>query len=177
MGWYTTGRAAALLGTTTPTIRAMVGDGRLVGESREGRERRTWKVLESSVEAYLVEHGRFEVRPVRRKSADDADLREQFGAMRAELRDLRAQVATDRESSARERAELAAQVTALRDLPLRLRAKADAVQEAGEEQAAAADHLRDALAAQARATDALRRALREQDDALGEFLVPDLPQP
>ena len=60
-------------------------------------------------------------------------------------------------------------------LSAKLRAKADAVQEAGQEQAAAADHLRDALAAQARATDALRRALREQDDVLGQFLVPDLP--
>lgn len=153
----------------------MVVDGRLVGEAREVRARRAWRVLESSVDAYVAEHGRLAARSSPRRDQGDAVVRGQFEALRAELAELRVEVVADRESRDRERAEFAAQVAALRELPLRLRAKADAVQEAGQEQAAAADHLRDALAAQARATDALRRALREQDDVLGQFLVPDLP--
>jgi excisionase family DNA binding protein len=166
MEWLTTGEAAALLGTSTTTIRAMAARGELMHRTTSGQERQRWAISHDAAESWLAANGRIDERRGRRHSipVQDTDVRQQLTTMTQQYRSVQA-----------ERDRLRDEVAVLRAVALQLRARNDAVSEAESYQAEAAKLLLDAARAQAQATAALRRGLSAQDDALGQYLEPGVP--
>lgn len=165
--WLSTGEAAALLGTTTTTIRTMAVRGDLEYRTVRGNERARWTISRASVESRLAANGRMDRRRRSRQGApieNDEGLGRLESSMEQHYQDLQA-----------DRDRLRDEVAALRAVALQLRARNDAITEAESYQAQAAKLLLDAARAQSQATDALRRGLSAQDHALGQFLVPGLP--
>ena len=167
MEWLTTGEAAAMLGTSTTTIRAMAGRGDLVHRITDGRERRRWAISRDSAQSWLAAHGRVNDRRSYRRTAvtHDADFHQVLGTVVQELRHMEA-----------DRDRLSNEVAVLRAVALQLRARNEAISQAESYQAQASKLLLDAAQAQALAAEALRRGLSAQDDALGQFLVPGPPR-
>ena len=167
MEWLTTGQAAAMLGTSTTTIRAMAARGELVHRTTSGQERQKWSISRDSAQSWLAANGRIDERRHNRRQAapaQDAEVRQQLASMTQKYRYLQA-----------DHDRLSDEVVVLRAVALQLRARNTAISEAESYQAEAAKLLLDAARAQARATEALRRGLSAQDDALGQFLVPGPP--
>lgn len=164
--WLSTGEAAALLGTSTTTIRTMAARGDLEYRTVRGHERAKWTISRGSVESWLAANGRIDRRRRGRESApaggDDGLGR--LESMEQQNRYLQA-----------DRDRLRDEVVTLRAVALQLRARNDAITEAESYQAQAAKLLLDAARAQSQAADALRRGLEAQDNALGQFLVPGPP--
>lgn len=164
--WLTTGEAAALLGRSTTTIRAMAARGDLEYRTVRGNERTRWAISRDSAESWLASSGRFDRRRRSRQTAPigDDDLLRRLESMEQQHRYLQA-----------DRDRLSDEVATLRAVALQLRARNDAITEAESYQAQAAKLLLDAARAQSQAADALRRGLSAQDNAVGQFLVPGLP--
>ena len=167
MEWLSTGEAAAMLGTSTTTVRTMAARGELVHRITGGQERQRWAISRDSAQSWLATNGRIDDRRHRRHAVptQDADVHQQLASMTQQYRYLQA-----------DHDRLSDEVAVLRTVALQLRARNDAVSEAESYQAEAAKLLLDAARAQARATEALRRGLSAQDDALGQFLVPGPPR-
>lgn len=168
-----TREAAGLLGTSQPTVRALIGKG-LLDASKEARGTRfSWRVNKDSVERHLKEHGRYDGQ--RRTGASRLEKLE------SELSALRAAIARDVTMPAvdggieRERDDLRAQVVSLQDALTRSNVVAELQRDADTERAAVIDHLLAASAAGERA-DALRRqALAQLEEALAGFARPGHP--
>lgn len=167
MEWLTTGQAAAMLGTSTTTIRAMAARGELVHQITDGRERQRWTISRMSAQSWLAANGRIDDRRNRRHAGptQDADVHRVLDSVRHQLQHMQA-----------DRDRLSDEVAALRVVALQLRARNEAVSDAESYQAKAARLLLDAAQAQALAAEALRRGLSAQDEALGQFLVPGPPR-
>jgi excisionase family DNA binding protein len=166
MEWLTTGEAAAMLGTSITTIRAMAARGELIHRNTSGQKRQKWAISRDSARSWLATNGRVDERRHNRQvaTAQDADARQQLASMMQQYQYLQA-----------DRDRLSDEVAVLRAVALQLRARNTAVSEAESHQAEASKLLLEATRAQARATEALRRGLSAQDDALGQFLVPGPP--
>jgi hypothetical protein len=130
-------------------------------------------VAAASVEAYLAEHGRVdERRATRRRVAHDWS---------AELESLRGEVAQPRhraaeESDQYELSRCRAEVTALRAALLELRARQAPLVEASVADHTVIEHLQATIAAQNDMIQNLRRALSLTDAAVGQFVVPGVPE-
>lgn len=174
--WLSTTQAAERLGTTLATVRALVESGQLIGTAEARVVRRRWRIDAASVEAYLDERGRLDLRReasmeiAAARRSDIKWLAAEIAALRSELKERPSSVEHDRILAQVEQQR--AQLVALGEVALRLRARAEAVEEAERHHAKAVEHLTAAVAAQSQASAALRRALLHADDALGQFLVP-----
>lgn len=147
--WLTTGQAAAVLGTSTTTVRKLAAAGVLTCRTEVRPQRRRWVISEESALRWVSENGRIDER--RQQAASTAGPSSVAQAEIARLRDDNA---------------------VLRDVGLRLRARNEAVAAAEAHQARAAELLGEAVAQQAAAAAQLRQALGEQDDAIGQLLTP-----
>ena len=137
------------------------------------RYRNRWSVAAASVEAYLAEHGRVdERRAAQRRIAHDWS---------AELEGLRAQVAqlrrrTSEQPDQHELSRCRAEVTALRAALLELRARQAPLVEASAADYTVIEHLKATIAAQNDMIQNLRRALSLTDAAVGQFVLPGVPE-
>lgn len=166
------GEAAEVLGTSRPTVRALIAKG-VLEASRESRGTRfSWRVNENSLERFLAEHGRYDGRRrtgISRLEQVESDL--------SALWDLieRGGGASSKGGVERERDDLRAQVVSLQEALARAHAVAELQRDADTERAAVIDHLLAASAAGERA-DALRRqALGDLEEALAGFARPGHP--
>lgn len=153
--WIGTVEAAAILGTSTTTVRKMAEGGELEHRISPRSKRRHWLISEASAHAWVAAHGRIDDRRRRTATATAPP------AVAAELAATR-----------RERDRLLDDNVSLRDVALRLRARNEAIANAEARQARASQLLIEALAEQAQAANELRTAITQQDDALGQLLTP-----
>src|SRR5690242_19036627 len=92
MEWLTTGQAAAMLGTSTTTIRNMAARGELAYQVTSGQERQKWAISHASVQAWLAANGRIDERRNNRHAApaQDADVRQQLASVMQQIQYLQA---------------------------------------------------------------------------------------
>jgi excisionase family DNA binding protein len=170
-----TGKAAARLGVSKPTVRKLIETGRLKArrEPRGGRFR--WLVDEIDVHGFLSQHG-----PVRRRRRGQSRVA-QLEADLAALRDMIEGVTGDRvPGGARsvaegERDDLRAEVVSLQEALMRSHAVADFQSQADHERSEVVTHLLAAAAAAERADAYRRRAISEYEEAVAAFARPGHP--
>jgi excisionase family DNA binding protein len=169
----TTGEAARRLGTSTPTVRALIEKGLLSATREQRGERFRWLIDDSSLQEYLDLHGRFDGH--RRAGTG------QLAAMEAELSVIRRAVAMgSREyppedpsvEVERERDHLRSEVVNLQEALVRMRSVADLQHEVDAARATAMEHLLAAVAAGEKADSLRRNALAELEEALATFSRP-----
>ena len=170
-----TGEAADRLGTSKPTVRILIDKGLLRATKQPRGSRFVWRVEERSLDAFLVDHGRYEGRSrsrpsrVTRIEAELSTLREVVHALDPTA------VPNAVDAIGRERDELRAQVVNLKDALARSQDVAELQRDADTERAVVIEHLLAAAAANERA-DALRRqALLNLEEALAAFARPGHP--
>lgn len=147
--WLTTGQAAAILGTSTTTVRTLAASNQLICQTEVRPQRRRWLISEESALRWVAANGRIDERL------------QQAGSTAGPSADAQAEIARLRDD-----------IAVLRHVALRLRARNEAVAAAEAHQARAVELLNEAVAQQAAAAAQLRQALGEQDDALGQLLTP-----
>jgi excisionase family DNA binding protein len=181
-GWVSTTQAAARLGVSLATVRALVRSGKLVGASEQRDVRKRWRVDAASVEAYLTQVGNggdhrdaAGARDAASRHQAASELTQQIAALIDELshRPSAEQHTEALAETARQRAEVASLTAVI----LNQRARSQAIEEAEQYQATAIRHLTAAVEAQSQAAAALRQALQQADSALGELLIPGIGPP
>lgn len=168
----TTVKAAALLGTTPPTVRSLLEKKALRGQCVPRGKRSVWAIDRVSVETYLAEHGRYDDR---RRHPGNGRL-QQLEEDVAHLKDLVLRGSHDGFDSvrelARERDDLRATVVNLEDALARTRAVADLQHDADAERAAVIEHLLAAMAAGDRADALSRQVITQLQGAVAGFTLP-----
>jgi excisionase family DNA binding protein len=170
----TVAEAAEALGTTPPTVRKLLGAGKLTGGKETHRSRFHWKVDGKSVERFLSEHGRFPggfgaPSRIRVVQAAVEGLENRVNAL-GELRGEDETAAPTALSA--ERDDLRARVIALEDALVRMNEVAELQRAADAERSLVVEHLLAANGAAERA-DALRReAVTALEEALAGFSRP-----
>lgn len=159
-----TGEAAERLGTTPPTIRAMLLRGELTGR-REDRGKRPWRIDASSVEHHVTVHGKF---PGTRRPSRLASIEQELEAVRAGVE----VVEPTGKHAERERDDLRATVVTLRETVARMQTVAQLQAEADRERAAVVQHVLAAASAGERADGLRRRALAELQEAVAASARP-----
>jgi hypothetical protein len=162
---------ARLLGTTKPTVHALLEKQTLRGVKEQRGTRCAWRVDRDSAESFLGRHGRYDNN--RRPRADRlAKLEDEVAA----LRDLLAKAApgpgraVDRPPA--ERDELRVHLMNLEEVLTRSRAVAELQRSADEERGVVVEHLLAALAAGERADGLRRQATAQLEEALAAFSRP-----
>jgi excisionase family DNA binding protein len=176
--WVSTTQAAARLGVSLATVRALVRSGKLAGTAEQRDVRKRWRIDAASVDAYLARAGNGDDRGktpgagAAKRYEAASELTQQIAALMGELsqRPSAEQYAEARAETERQRTEVAS----LTAIVLDQRARSQAMEEAEQHQATACRHLSAAVEAQSQAAAALRRALQQADDALGELLIPGI---
>ena len=170
----TTGRAAALLGTTRPTVVGLVERGDLPASKEQRGSRFCWQIDEDGLHRFLDTHGRYDDvrrRPGKSKlarlEASVAELRDEVRLLTgAEVEETDAVV---RKRLERERDDLRARIVGLEEALARAHSAGELQRQADAERASAVGHLLEAAAASERADSLRRRALLELHEAIGEF--------
>jgi hypothetical protein len=166
-------QAAKALGTTPPTVRKLLVDGRLKGEKEVHGTRFHWKIDGKSVARFLSEHGRFAGGPgapprIRGVQTAVERLERRVSA----LEGGRSGDAVSQSALASERDDLRARVVALEERVAGLNEAADLHRAADTERSRVVEHLLAANEASERA-DALRRqAIAVLEEALAGFSRP-----
>jgi len=169
--WLSTSQAATMLGTTPPTIRALLAAGTLRGRAVPRGQRWRWSIERLTVEAHLSEHGRYDENRVTRRVGRLQELEDEVAVLRELVRNGRVDVGAD-EDVVRERDDLRAAVVSLEEVLARTRVAVELQRDADTERASIVEHLLAAVAAGERA-DALRRqAQTNLEEALASFTAP-----
>jgi excisionase family DNA binding protein len=151
-----TKETARRLGTTPPTVRALLENGELQAVKVPRGSRFAWLVNELSIASYLAQNGQFTGGRRVHKSRI-ASLEHELAAVRAAIGRAAAPVDLELETLQRERDDLRATVVTLQDVVARARTVADLHQQADAARAKVIEHLIAAVSAGEQA-DALRRA-------------------
>ena len=172
----TTSAAARLLGTSKPTVTALIAKGHLQATRQPRGKLSTWRIDERSVERWLDEHGRYDERN-RGGRSRLAKLEAEVSALREEVRTLASadQLTTGVNRTGeegRERDDLRARVVSLGEALAHVRLVAELQRDADAERAAVVGRLLEALGASERADALRRRAITELEEALAAFSRP-----
>lgn len=164
------GEAAQLLGTSKPTVVALIAKSHLQATKEPRGKLSIWRIDEGSVQRWLAEHGRYDTQD-RQGRSRLARLEAQVSALREEVRSLShtdksAGDANLMSATEHERDDLRARVVSLEEALVRARIVAELQRDADAERAAVVGGLLEAAAASERADALRRRALREQEEGL-----------
>jgi excisionase family DNA binding protein len=172
----TTGRAAALLGTTRPTVVGLIEKGDLPASKEQRGSRFCWQVDEDGLREFLDKHGRYDDRrrlgrsKLARLEASISELRDQVRLLtEVDAGDTDTEV---RKRLERERDDLRARIVGLEEALARAHSASELQRQADDERAAVVRHLLEAAAASERADTLRRRALAELEEALRQFSRP-----
>jgi len=171
----TTSEAARLLGTSKPTVTALIAKGHLQATRQPHGKLSTWRIEERSVERWLHEHGRYDEQNrggrsrLAKLEAEVSSLREEVLALGTV--DQQAGINSTAEDG-RERDDLRARIVSLEEALARIRLVAELQRDAEAERAAVVGRLLDAIGASERADALRRRAVIELEEALAAFSRP-----
>jgi len=172
----TASEAARLLGTSKPTVTALIAKGHLQATRQPRGKLSIWRIDERSVERWLDEHGRYDQQS-RGGRSRLAKLEAEVSALREEVRALASagQLETGVNRVAeegRERDDLRARIVSLEEALARAQLVAELQRDADAERAAVVGQLLEAIGASERADALRRRAVTELEEALAAFLRP-----
>lgn len=174
-GSITVSDAARLLGTSKPTVTALIAKGHLQATRQPRGKLSIWRIDERSVERWLDEHGRYDEQG-RGGRSRLAKLEAEVSALREEVRALASadQRTTDvsRMGEEGERDDLRARIVSLEEALARVRLAAELQRDADAERAVVVGRLLEALSASERAEGLRRRAVTELEEALAAFSGP-----
>lgn len=171
----TTGRAAALLGTTRPTVVGLIERGDLPASKEQRGSRFYWQVDEDGLQNFLDKHGRYDGGK-RQSRSKLAKLEASVSELQHEVRVLTGSGVRGSASKVRnlerERDDLRARIVGLEEALARAHSAADLQSQADAERAAVVRHLLEAVAASERADSLRRQALQELEEALAGLSRP-----
>lgn len=173
----TASEAARLLGTSKPTVIALIANGHLQATRQPRGKLSIWRIDERSVKRWLHEHGRYDEQS-RGGRSRLAKLEAEVLALREEVRVIASAAppteGVNRTTSkeGRERDDLRAHVVSLEEALARVHLVAELQRDADVERAAVIGRLLEAVAAGERADALRRRAVTELEDALAAFSRP-----
>ena len=175
-GSVTTSEAAGLLGTSKPTIMALIANGHLQATKQPRGKLSIWRIDERSVQRWLDKHGRYDGHS-RGGRSRLAKLEAEVSALREEVRALAS--AGQRGAGVRRTGEdgpedddLRARIVNLEEALARAHLVAELQRDADTERAAVVSRLLEAMAASERAEALRRRAVTELEEALAAFSRP-----
>lgn len=165
-----------MLGTSKPTVLALIADGHLQATRQPRGKLSSWHIDERSVQHWLEEHGRYDEKS-RRGRSRLAKLEDEVAALHEEVRAL----ASARQRPAgvhrageegRERDDLRARIVSLEEALARAHLVAELQRDADAERTAVVGQLLEAMAASERAEALRRRAIAELEETLAAFSRP-----
>jgi excisionase family DNA binding protein len=172
----TASEAARLLGTSKPTVMALIANGHLQATRHPRGKRSIWRIDERSVQRWLDEHGKYDG-PSRGGRSKLAKLEAEVSALREEVRALASAHQrgvgvnrTGEEMLAHD--DLRARMVSLEEALARAHLVAELQRDADAERAAVVGRLLEAMAASERAEALRRRAVTELEEALAAFSGP-----
>jgi excisionase family DNA binding protein len=175
-GSVTASEAARLLGTSKPTVIALIAKGHLRATRQPRGKLSIWRIEERSVQRWLDEHGRYDEHSrggrsrLARLEADVAALREEVRALATAGQHAAGVNRTAGER--RENDDLRARIVNLEEALARAHHVAELQRDADAERAAVVGRLLEAMAASERAEALRRRAVTELEEALAAFSRP-----